>query len=66
MIRVERTKGGTVRTKVKGEADDVAEQLLNGTITIIKILVESGNLDKELVNDFIDDFAQQIKDNLDI
>lgn len=66
MIRVERTEGGTVRTRVKGEADDVAEQLLNATISIIKTLVESGNLDKELVSDFIDDFARQIKDNLDI
>ena len=66
MIEVKRTKSGTVETRVEGEAEDVTGQLLNATISIIEILVEKGNLDKEVVNDFIDDFAQQIKDNLNI
>ena len=64
MIEIKRTKSGTVRTRVKGEVEDVLEQLLNGTISIIMTLVERGNLDKEHINDFIDEFAQQIKDNI--
>lgn len=64
MIKVNRTKEGTVQTKVKGEVKDVLEQLLNATISIIMILVERDNLDKEHINDFIDEFAQQVKNNL--
>ena len=64
MIEIKRTKSGTVRTRAKGEVDDVVEQLLNGTISIINILIEKGNLDKEHINDFIDEFAQQVKDNI--
>lgn len=61
MIKVNRTKEGTVQTKVKGEVKDVLEQLLNATISIIMTLVERDNLDKEHINDFIDEFAQQVK-----
>lgn len=64
MIQVKRTKEGTVKTRVKGEVEDVVEQLLNATISIIMTLVEKGNLDKEHINDFIDEFAQQIKNNI--
>ncbi len=64
MIQIKRTKSGTVRTRAKGEVDDVVEQLLNGTISIINILIEKGNLDKEHINDFIDEFAQQVKANI--
>ncbi len=64
MIEIKRTKSGTVRTRAKGEVGDVVEQLLNGTISIIMTLVEKGNLDKEHINDFIDEFAQQVKDNI--
>lgn len=64
MIEVKRTKDGTVQTRVKGEVKDVLEQLLNATISIIMTLVERDNLDKEYVNDFIDEFARQIKDNI--
>lgn len=60
------TENGTVQTRVKGEVEDVAEQLLNATIVIINMLVEKSNLDKEHVNDFIDEFAQQIKNNINI
>lgn len=66
MIEVKRTKDGTVNTRVEGEAEDVTEQLLNAAVSIIELLVEHGNLDKVLVNDFIDAFAQQIKDNINI
>ena len=64
MIQVKRTKAGTVKTRVKGEVEDVLEQLLNATISIIMTLVERGNLDKEHINDFIDEFTQQVKNNL--
>lgn len=64
MIKVNRTKEGTVQTRAKGEVEDILEQLLNATISIIMTLVEKGNLDKEHINDFIDEFAQQIKNNL--
>lgn len=64
MIKVNRTKEGTVKTRVKGEVKDVLEQLLNATISIIMTLVERGDLDKEHINDFIDEFAQQVKNNL--
>lgn len=66
MIQVKRNNDGTVKTRVKGEVKDVLEQLLNATISIIMILVERDNLDKEHINDFIDEFAQQIKDNINI
>ena len=58
------TENGTVQTRVKGEVEDVVEQLLNAIIVIINMLVEKSNLDKEHVNDFIDEFAQQIKNNI--
>ena len=64
MIQVKRTKDGTVETRVKGEVEDVLEQLLNATISIIMTLVERDNLDKEHINDFIDEFTQQVKNNL--
>ena len=66
MIKVNRTKEGTVQTRVKGELKDILEQLLNATISIIMTLVEKDNLDKEHINDFIDEFAQQIKNNINI
>ena len=66
MIKVNRTKEGTVQTRVKGEVKDILEQLLNATISIIMTLVEKDNLDKEHINDFIDEFAQQIKNNINI
>lgn len=64
MIKVKRTKNGTVETRVKGDVEDVLEQLLNATISIIMTLVEKSILDKEDINDFIDEFAQQVKNNL--
>ena len=66
MIKVKRDKQGVVETVVKGEALDVTEELFNATISIIEILVEKGNLPKEKVIGFIDDFAQQVKDNIKI
>ena len=66
MIKVKRDKNGFVETTIKGVATDIAEELLNATVSIVESLVENGRLDKEQVNDFIDDFAQQVKDNIKI
>ena len=66
MIKVKRTNDGVVETTIKGVATDIAEELLNATVSIVESLVENGRLDKQQVNGFIDDFAQQVKDNIKI
>ena len=66
MIKVKRDKQGVVETAIKGEALDIIEELLNATVSIVEMLVEKGKLPKEHVIDFIDDFAQQVKDNIKI
>ena len=66
MIKVKRDKQGVIETRIKGGALDILEELLNGTVSIIELLVEKGKLPKEHINGFIDDFAQQVKDNIKI
>ena len=66
MIKVKRNKDGKVDTKIQGKALDVVEELLNATVAIIAMLVAKDALDKEKVIGFIDDFAQQVKDNIKI
>ena len=66
MIKVKRTRDGKVDTKIQGKALDIIEELLNATVAIIAMLVEKGKLPKEHVIGFIDDFAQQVKDNIKI
>ena len=66
MIEVKRDKQGFVGTAVKGGAHDIVQELLNATISIIEMLVEKDKLPKEKVIGFIDDFAQQVKDNIKI
>ena len=66
MIKVKTIKNENVKITMKGETMDIAEELLNATIRIIEMLVEKGKLPKEYINDFIDDFAQQVKDNIKI
>ena len=66
MIKVVRTERGPVNTKINGKPLEIVEELLNATISIVQMLVEDGNLKKEHVIDFIDDFAQQVKDNIKI
>ena len=66
MIKVKRDKQGFVETAIKGEALDIAEELLNATASIVEMLVEKGKLPKEHVIDFLDGFAQQVKDNIKI
>ena len=51
---------------MKGEPMEVLEELLTATISIIETVVEMDALDKEHVIGFIDDFAQQVKDNIKI
>ena len=66
MIKVKRTRDGKVDTKIQGKALDIIEELLNATVAIIAMLVAKDALDKEHVISFIDDFAQQVKDNIKI
>ena len=66
MIKVKRNKDGKVDTKIQGKALDIIEELLNATVAIIAMLVAKDNLPKEHVIGFIDDFAQQVKDNIKI
>ena len=66
MIKVKTIKNENVKIRMKGEPMEVLEELLNATIRIIEMLVEKGKLPKEYVIDFIDDFAQQVKDNIKI
>ena len=66
MIKIKRARDGAVNTRIKGKAHDVTEELLNATVSIIEMLVEKGKLPKEKVIGFIDDFAQQVKDNIKI
>ena len=66
MINVKRDKQGVVETVIKGQGHDIVEERVNATISIIEILVEKGKLPKEKVIGFIDDFAQQVKDNIKI
>ena len=66
MIKVKRDNQGVVETVVKGGVHDIVEELLNATVSIVEILVKKGKLPKEKVIGFIDDFAQQVKDNIKI
>ena len=66
MIKVKRTRDGKVDTKIQGKALDIIEELLNATVAIIAMLVAKDALDKEDVIGFIDDFTQQVKDNIKI
>lgn len=66
MIKVKRKKNGEVQTIAKGEPIDVAEQLLNATISIVETLVEQGKLDVDKVEPFMKNFAQQVIDNIKV
>ena len=66
MIKIKRTRKGDVRTKVKGKGFDVVEELFNGVICTIEILVKNNCLDPDKVDKCIDDFAQQVKDKIEI
>ena len=66
MIEITRTTDGSVRTKMKGKAADLTEELLKIVLLSCGTLIEHGKLDKDQLEDFINDFAQQIKDNIKI
>ena len=61
MIKIKRTRKGDVSTKVEGKGFDIIEELFNGMISAIQILVKNECLKQENVEGFIDDFAQQVK-----
>ena len=62
MIKIKRSCTNAISTKVKGKGFDVVEELFNGVISVIEILVKNECLKQENVDGFIDDFAQQVKD----
>lgn len=62
MIKIKRTRKGDISTKVKGKGFDIIEELFNGMICGIEILVKNECLKQENIDGFIDDFAQQVKD----
>ena len=66
MIKVKTIKSGNVKIRMKGEPMDVTEELLNANVSIFKTLVEKGFLPEDKLEEFIDDFAQQVKDNIKI
>ena len=60
MIKVKRKKDGSVKTKIKGDAEDIAEQLLIATVCIIEALVSYNSLDEDKVEDFVSDFSKRV------
>ena len=66
MIKIKRSCTNAISTKVKGKGFDITEELFNGMISVIEILVKNDCLKQENVNGFIDDFAQQVKDKIEI
>ena len=60
MIKVKRKKDGSIKTKIKGDAKDIAEQLLNATVSIIEALVSYNSLDEDKVEDFVSDFSKRV------
>ena len=62
MIKIKRSCTNAISTKVKGKSFDITEELFNGMIAVIEILVKNNCLKQEHINGFIDDFAQQVKD----
>ena len=61
MIKIKRSCTNAISTKVKGKGFDITEELFNGMICVIEILVKNECLKQENVDGFIDDFAQQVK-----
>ena len=62
MIKIKRIKNGNVKTRIKGEAKDVAEELLNANVSIFETLVKKGFLPEDKLEEFVKDFAQQTLD----
>ena len=62
MIKIKRIRKGLVKTRAKGEAKDVAEELLNANVSIFETLVKKGFLPEDKLEEFVKDFAQQTLD----
>ena len=62
MLKLEKIDTGEVRIEIQGDTKDIIQELFNGMIRTIDILVENGNLQEDKINNFIDDFGQQAKD----
>ena len=60
MIEIKRTEHNTIKTKIKGEGVDVAEELLNGSISVIMSLIKNNMLEESKLELFMNDFAEQI------
>ena len=60
MIEIKRTEHNTVKTIIKGKLVDVAEELLNGSISVITSLIRNDLLDESKLELFMNDFAEQI------
>ena len=60
MIKVKRKKDGSVKTKIKRDAKDIAEQLLNTTVYKIEDVVANNSLDEDKVEDFVSDFSKRV------
>ena len=62
MLKLEKIDTGEVRIEIQGDTKDIIQELFNGMIRTIDVLVENGNLQEDKINNFIDDFGQQVKD----
>ena len=60
MIEIKRTEHNTVKTIMEGKGVDVAEELLNGSISVITSLIRNDLLDESKLELFMNDFAEQI------
>ena len=60
MIEIKRTEHNTVKTIMKGVGVDIAEELLNGSISVITSLIRNDLLDESKLELFMNDFAEQI------
>ena len=60
MIEIKRTEHNTVKTIIKGKGVDVAEELLNGSVSVITSLIRNDLLDESKLELFMYDFAEQI------
>ena len=60
MIEIKRTEHNTIKTIMKGKGVDVAEELLNGSISVITSLIKNDMLKESKLEPFMNDFAEQI------
>ena len=66
MIEIKRSLSGAVSTKVKGSTFGIVEELLNGFVSIVELLVANDCLESDQVESFVEDFAEQVLDSVNI